>query len=122
MRSLRKRLITRLDNLVREFIRKQYHNRCCKCGQVIQGMNSHPAHIVAKGCGASWRRFDVLNIILLCYRCHRWWHDNPTESGKWFAEKYPDREVYLEKYRYGKPSEISTEEMEQLEKELKEKQ
>lgn len=121
MRSLRKRLITRLDNLVRDRIRKIYHNRCCRCGQLIEGMNSHPAHIIPKGNGASWRRFDLMNIILLCFKCHRFWHDNPTESGKWFQEKYPAENIYLEKYRNGKPAEISTEEMEQLESKLKEK-
>jgi 5-methylcytosine-specific restriction endonuclease McrA len=119
MRSLRKRLTKRLDDTIRNIIRTKYGNRCCKCREKISGHNSHPAHIVAKGNGASWRRFDIENIILLCFKCHRWWHDNPTESGKWFANKYPEKENYLEKYRYGKTAEISTEEMETLLNKLK---
>jgi len=24
------------------------------------------------------------NAKALCTTCHRWWHENPTESGKWY--------------------------------------
>jgi 5-methylcytosine-specific restriction endonuclease McrA len=120
MRSLRKRLTTRLDNLIRDFIRKKYHNRCCKCGKKISGQDSQVSHIVPKGNGASWRRFDLDNVLLMCYSCHiNWWHKSPTEAGKWFSKKYPEIDKYLEKYRYGKTAEITTEEMETLLNKLK---
>jgi hypothetical protein len=28
------------------------------------------------------------NALPKCSTCHRWWHENPTESGRWFEEKY----------------------------------
>ena len=111
-KSKRKRLTDRLDDLCREIIRERDNNQCQRCGKLIKGSDSHPCHVVAKGNGASLRRFDLLNIFLGCMSCHRWWHDNPTESGKWFAEKYPHRDAYLEIYRYGRPAKIKTAEME----------
>lgn len=121
-KSKRKKLCKKLDDLCRQLVRLIYENRCCRCSQHIEGQNSHPCHIIAKGNGASWRRFDLLNLFLGCFKCHRWWHDNPIESGKWFAGKWPERHKYLiEKYGGGKPCEISTEEMEKLVVDYKQK-
>jgi len=113
-KSKRKRLTDRLDEICREVIRLRDSDQCQRCGKIIKGSNSHPCHVVAKGNGASLRRWDLLNIFLGCMRCHQWWHDNPIESGKWFAEKFPAREGYLEIYRGGKPAKISTADMEKL--------
>jgi len=114
MRSERARLTSRLDKLCLKIVRLRDNNRCQKCNEHIEGSNSHPCHVVPKGNGASWRRFDLDNIFLGCMHNHQWWHLNPTESGKWFAVKWPDKDKYLEKYRYGKPAKISTPEMRQL--------
>lgn len=121
MKSKRKRLTDRLDEVCLKVIRLRDNNQCQKCDKTISGSNSHPCHVVAKGNGASWRRWDLLNIFLGGIYCHRWWHDNPTESGKWFAKKFPAREAYLERYRYGKPAKITTAEMETLYETLKQK-
>ena len=120
-KSKRKSLTNKLDDICREVIRLRDDNCCQRCGKTIKGSNSHPCHVVAKGNGASLRRWDLLNIFLGCMHCHRWWHDNPTESGKWFAEKFPARDAYLEIYRGGKPAKISTADMEKLYEVLKEK-
>jgi len=117
----RKGLTKTLDGLCREVIRLRDDNRCQRCGKYIQGQNSHPSHVVAKGKGASIRRWDLLNIKLLCFHCHRWWHDNPTESGAWFRDKWPHRDAYLNIYRGGKPCPITTDEMIRLAEGLKEK-
>jgi len=114
MKSKRKKLTDRLDDLCRQVVRLRDNNQCQKCGKIIKGSDSHPCHVVAKGSGASQRRWDLLNIFLGCMKCHRWWHDNPTESGKWFAEKFPARNAYLEIYRYGKPAKITIAQMENL--------
>ena len=120
-KSKRKRLTDRLDEICRKVIRERDNNQCQRCGKTIEGSNSQPCHVVAKGNGASLRRFDLLNIFLGCMHCHQWWHNNPTESGKWFANKFPAREGYLEIYRYGKPARISVAEMESLYEILKQK-
>ena len=121
-KTKRAKLTKNLDDLCRKVIRLRDNNRCQKCNKFIEGSNSQPNHVVAKGNGASWRRFDLLNIILMCNHCHiPWWHRSPTESGKWFAKTFPAREEYLEKYRYGKPAQISIPEMEKHKLFLEEK-
>ena len=118
MSSERKHLTTRLDDLCREITRLIYDNRCCRCGKYIEGSDSHPAHIVAKGNGASKRRFDLMNIILLCLHCHRKWHDSWTEVADWYYKAFASRDSYLDKYR-GKVNKISTQEMKDLVEEYK---
>lgn len=121
-KSERQKLTDRLDDICRKVIRLRDNNQCQKCGKTIKGSDSHASHVVAKGSGASLRRWDLLNLFLACTHCHfQFWHDNPTLSGKWFAAKWPARESYLEIYRYGKPAKISTAEMETLYEVLKRK-
>jgi hypothetical protein len=117
----RKALTKRLDDLCREIVRIRDNNLCQKCHKHVTGQDNHPSHVVAKGKGASQRRFDLLNIKVLCFHCHRWWHDNPTESGPWFMGEFPARDAYLRIYRCGKPAKISTPEMRELVDTLKAK-
>ena len=119
----RKRWCVVLDGLCRDIIRLIHDNRCARCGEYITGSNSHPHHIVPKGKGASKRRFDLLNLILFCFQCHKpFWHDNPLDGMEWFEQsEYKARLPYLERYRYGKTSKISEAELEAKEIELKEK-
>lgn len=120
-KSKRKRLTDRLDEVCLKVIRARDNNQCQKCGKTIKGSNSHPCHVVAKGNGASLRRWDLLNIFLGCMHCHQWWHSNPLDSADWFKKRFPAREAYLEIYRYGKPAKISTADMETLYEVLKRK-
>ncbi len=120
-KSERKKLTEKLDGLCREVVRLRDDNKCQRCGKAIEGGNSHTCHVIPKGNGASQRRFDLLNVFLGCFRCHRWWHENPIESSFWFLGKFPARFHYLEIYRGGKPSPISTEQMKDLVEVLKEK-
>ena len=32
-------------------------------------------------------RWDEKNAYCLCASCHRFWHENPTESGDWARKK-----------------------------------
>ena len=120
-RSKRKKLTIKLDKLCLSIIRLRDEDTCQKCGTKIHGSNSHPCHVIPKGNGASTRRFDLLNIFLGCIYCHRWWHNNPTESGIWFESKWPARSAYLEIYKGGKPAKITTGQMESLVVKLEEK-
>lgn len=118
-KSERKRLTDRLDELCREIVRIVYSDTCQVCDKKCYGSNSHPCHIVPKGSGASWRRFDLMNIFLGCMHCHQRWHHSPIEAMKFLSEKFPAREGYLEKYIGGKPAKISTPEMRVLNEEYK---
>lgn len=122
----RSKLLKALDDVCRNIIRLRDGNQCqmrhhCS-GGIIKGSNSQPCHVIAKGHGASWRRFDLLNIFLGCNPCHRWWHDNPIASATWYLEKWPHRAQYLdEKYTNARPAKITTPEMRDLLIEHKEK-
>jgi len=96
-RSKRKKLIDALDGLCRQIVRQSTNGRCQKCGKYVTGSNSHPAHIIPKGKGASFLRFDLRNILHLCFHCHRWWHNNPIDSAMFLKDKFYDRWVYLHK-------------------------
>jgi 5-methylcytosine-specific restriction endonuclease McrA len=113
-KSERKKLTEKLDKLCREIIRERDNHTCQRCLKYIEGSNSQPCHVVSKKNGASLRRFDLLNIFLGCNPCHRWWHAEPTESAKWFADRFPARDAYLSIYRGGKPARISTPEMKEM--------
>lgn len=113
-KSKRARLTKQLDDLCRDIVRLIYEDTCQKCGKKVYGSNSQPCHVVAKGNGASWRRWDLNNIFLGCNACHRWWHNNILEAADWFKLMWPWRDEYLEKYKGGKPAKISTPEMVEL--------
>ena len=67
---------------------------CAKCGNEYARMDC--SHVLSIGAYPNLR-FDILNVLPLDARCHRWWwHDEPTESGEWFRKKYPERWRYLE--------------------------
>jgi len=34
-------------------------------------------------------RWDIINALTACGRCHQWAHANPTAFGVWLKEKYP---------------------------------
>ena len=121
-KSERAKLTRKLDGLIREIVRLRDEDTCQRCNKYVEGSDSHPHHIVPKMKGASLRRFDLLNIILLCMRCHKqWWHLNILDANEWFEEKYQARYDYLWIYRGGKPAKISTPEMIELVVTLKRK-
>ncbi len=121
-KSERKKLTEKLDGLCRDVVRLRDDNKCQRCSKTIEGRNSHPCHVIVKGSGASQRRFDLLNIFLGCYPCHRWFDHNKTASWTWFAEKWPARAEWVNlMYRGGKPAPIKTEQMKELVEVLEQK-
>lgn len=72
---------------------------CLRCGRSLQGgFQIHGSHIL--GTGAHPRlAANPRNIKALCSTCHRWWHSAPTESGKWFKEKFPEWNAEIEKLK-----------------------
>ena len=67
---------------------------CCqRCGRGGSGL--HASHVMNKG---RWfnLEFDLLNLKLLCYKCHiNWWHKEPKEPSDWYIGKWPHRWEYL---------------------------
>jgi len=111
----RKSMLTTLDEQCKQLVRLINSSRCQMCGKYVEGSDAHTSHIVPKGNGCSWRRFDLLNLQLMCHHCHmERFHHSPTDGGVWVKEKYPYVYDYLDKYRGGKPTPIKDSEMEGL--------
>ena len=71
--------------------------KCIRCPRSArQGYQMHGSHILAESKHLNLSA-DPENIKTLCAVCHFWWHENPTESGDWFAKTYPDRLFLLRK-------------------------
>ena len=65
---------------------------CQKCGGT-QGLSC--SHVIPRT--NHFLRWNPINLLCLDFRCHiMWWHKNPLEASAWFAEKFPERLVYLE--------------------------
>jgi hypothetical protein len=78
------------SRLVRE---KRY---CEKCGR--NDIKLDCAHIIPRG--NKTLRWDLINALCLCHRCHRFWaHMNPIDFTEWYKTKYPKRYIYLLKYK-----------------------
>lgn len=65
--------------------------KCVLCGiSRDNGGIIHASHIFPEGKHRSMSHLPE-NMLAMCYWHHiEWWHKHPTESGKWFAETYPD--------------------------------
>lgn len=92
-------LKNKLWTITREVIIKRDKSTCQWCGKYVEGNNRHVSHVIPKARGNIYR-FDLLNLKILCYRCHIKWHDSPIESMRWFEEKFPERLRYIESLQH----------------------
>lgn len=100
MKTKRKKIIDKLDELVKTNVKKRDNYTCQKCFKRVSGSNAHASHVIPVSRGNALR-WDMQNIKTLCFHCHiNWWHKHPTESGEWFKKTFPDRWAYLEKRKY----------------------
>jgi len=87
-----------LDTLLREYVLKRDENKCQWCGKYGEGSQVHVSHVVPKSQGNKYR-WNIWNVKLLCFFCHRHkWHDQALGRA-WFDEKYPDRVKKLDELR-----------------------
>jgi 5-methylcytosine-specific restriction endonuclease McrA len=95
----RKRIKTKIEKLVKEYVKKRDNYICQKCGRKVDKTNCHASHVIPVSADGRMA-FEPLNLKVLCFHCHiNWWHKNPTESGVWFKEKFPQRFERLEEIR-----------------------
>lgn len=93
----RTKLLNTLDKLVKDFVKRRDEHICQYCGIYCEGSNCHASHVIPVSHGQHLR-FEPLNLKVLCYHHHlNWWHKNPTEAGKWYRNKFPDRMKFLDK-------------------------
>lgn len=70
-----------LDALCRTVVMNRDGWRCVRCGSDtwVQWSHVYSRRFLCL-------RWDPDNSKALCASCHRWWHDNPAESGPWWVE------------------------------------
>lgn len=91
-RSKKNRLIPELDGLVHVLVVARDGGVCLKCGGTDR---LAAAHIFSKG-PYSRLRFELLNVLTLCYRCHiHWAHKSPHDFVDWIERMWPGRELLL---------------------------
>lgn len=86
----RQRFLVELDKPFAIIIKTRDGWKCVKCGRTkAQGWQMHCAHIKPKG-KYQRLRYEYLNAVCLCAKCHGEWHD---ESGgmEWIDALYPGR-------------------------------
>lgn len=66
-------------------VREAADNTCVRCGRNGRTECSH-----IHGRRHRTIRWCKENALAKCSTCHRWWHENPTESGLWFTKEYGD--------------------------------
>ena len=89
--------ISPADKAFADCVKEAYDHTCEKCGR--QG-RQECSHIHSRKNRTI--RWCKENALPKCHSCHRWWHENPTESGKWFESKYGEGmvDLLLEKKNY----------------------
>ena len=95
------KLKKKLMELSKDKVRERDGNECQWCGRWCEGSNRHVSHVIAVSHGNALS-FDLLNMKVLCYHCHRnKWHLDHIASGamEWFKGKFPDRYEYLMKHK-----------------------
>jgi len=94
-KSEKTKLKEKPDGVVRKLVRKRDKNRCQRCREYVTGRKAHTSHVKTKGAYKSLR-WDLDNVKLLCFRCHRhWWHKEPSDAWEWFQLEFPYRADYL---------------------------
>jgi len=87
----KRRKIKELDSQCRAEVFARDNNSCVKCGR-SQGKLDW-AHCITRR--DITLRHDPDNSMVLCFQCHKNWHENPLESTKWFELTFPLRYEYL---------------------------
>ena len=90
-----KKVRDKAEKLAKEYVKMRDNYTCQMCGKKVEGSNCHASHVIPVS-RSGRLRCDPMNMKVLCYHHHiNWWHKHPTESGKWFTDKFPERMEYL---------------------------
>lgn len=88
----RQKLILKLDDVCRQIIRLRDGYICQWCNNDIRESAHHAHHIIKRQHKRT--RWDLNNLILLCFTCHQKFHEG-VWGKDWFTGKFSDRWAYL---------------------------
>lgn len=83
--------VSAADTWFSKAVKLRDKNACQKCG--IQRDRMECSHVYGRRHRTI--RWDLLNAKTLCGGCHRWWHENPTESGRWFVDRFGEQRLEI---------------------------
>ena len=90
LRKSRREWQEELDPLLRQACFTRDQGKCVRCGRPPLA----PHHLYRKG-RYTRLRYDLDNVLSLCFYHHQEAHLNGLEFANWFNEKYPARAKYL---------------------------
>lgn len=91
MKTPRQKIIAKLDKLFSQMVLFRDNRVCQRCG----GPGNQTSHVIGRR--NLHLRWNLNNALCMDGGCHNfWWHSEPLEAAKWFAEKYPERMTYLQ--------------------------
>lgn len=93
-KTIRQKLEVKLWSVVKDYIRLRDKNKCQRCSKEVRGQGAHTSHVYCKKVYYSMK-YDEWNLKLLCFWCHKLWHNNPLDNG-WFEQCFPERYDYLQ--------------------------
>ena len=82
--------ISAADKAFADCVKEAYDHVCQVCSRQGRVELSHiysRRHRTIRWCAD--------NALPKCHACHRWWHENPTESGHWFRRLVGDGAIQL---------------------------
>ena len=89
------------DIVFSQVVRAAAGHKCLRCGvyKPPTGKRGNSGMDCSHVYGRRHRtiRWAAENAKCLCHSCHRWWHENPTDSGQWFENLVG--EGYMERLR-----------------------
>ena len=81
--------------LAKKSVYERDNYTCKRCQRQVYGKNCHASHIIPVSADGRLA-FNPLNMKVLCYKDHLWWHENPCESGMWYRSTFPENWRYLQ--------------------------
>jgi hypothetical protein len=113
-KTKRKKLTEKICELMKQICRERDSYTCQKCGKKVSGQDAHTAHIRSKGVGGLRFKFDLLDVILLCFHCHQMQHAGEWNAMDWLVERYPHRAEYLEYLKTLPPAKYKDKDLEDM--------
>lgn len=93
----RQKIIDKLDKVTPAIIKIRDERTCQRCHSKPSPQGCHWAHIYSRT--SHKMRWDLLNSLVFCNGCHRFWHANPLDGERWFLDTFPARYEYLQMIR-----------------------
>lgn len=122
-KASRKTIVRNLDKITAQVVKLRDDYTCQRCGKKYSQYNGKGSldwsHVFSRTRYSM--RWLLINSISLCCGCHKFWHDNPLESGQWFKDKWPHRYDYLQLCRKEPMRTIRTSDLEKWLEDMKRK-